>query len=348
MTLSPTTVTRSAPGPVGDPTLVGGPMILWGPPLPRQCGRCRSMFPGDRSLGPPDTSKWWACPPCRNALFGNCVTAKLRRAEVNRQTLNDAVIGAFNDSEAYAIRYESEDESDQITASGSYLLRPDVETWGGILGDVVHDLRSALDHIAWQTTLNRHGPAPPEPLPRRDPWRRIAFPILSDSTLWDAEFEKGGHLWGVKDLKARFERHQPFTTGPLAPEREPLSMLEGLWNIDKHRCIHFARVEAAIDTIDPTTWAGSAIPVVAIDWYMDEFRTVEEAAPVARFKILAPIPAQGEVHMNSTVIAYIALEEGPPAFGEELFKVIDDVTASVREVVDEFSDELGPDAIESA
>ena len=71
MTMSPTTVIRSAPDPAGDPTPVGGPMISWGPPLPRQCGRCRSMFPGDRSLGPPATSKWWACPPCRTALFGN-------------------------------------------------------------------------------------------------------------------------------------------------------------------------------------------------------------------------------------------------------------------------------------
>jgi hypothetical protein len=37
---------------------------------PRQCGRCRGMFPGDPTLpGGLDTG-WWACPPCRDLLFG--------------------------------------------------------------------------------------------------------------------------------------------------------------------------------------------------------------------------------------------------------------------------------------
>jgi hypothetical protein len=40
-----------------------------GPPSPRQCGRCRSMFPGDTSLDPSATPGWWACAPCRLVLF---------------------------------------------------------------------------------------------------------------------------------------------------------------------------------------------------------------------------------------------------------------------------------------
>src|SRR4029453_8799569 len=70
VTPSPTTVIQSTPGPAVDPT-PAGPKISWGPPLPRQCGRCRSMFPGDHSLSSSDTSKSGACPPCRIALFDN-------------------------------------------------------------------------------------------------------------------------------------------------------------------------------------------------------------------------------------------------------------------------------------
>jgi hypothetical protein len=40
------------------------------PPRPRQCGRCRSMFPGDPTLHPNALPDWWLCPPCRTALLG--------------------------------------------------------------------------------------------------------------------------------------------------------------------------------------------------------------------------------------------------------------------------------------
>lgn len=39
-------------------------------PPPRQCGRCRAMFPGDPTLYAPAQPDWWACPRCRAVLFG--------------------------------------------------------------------------------------------------------------------------------------------------------------------------------------------------------------------------------------------------------------------------------------
>jgi hypothetical protein len=39
------------------------------PPETRQCGRCRLFFPGD--LEAEDTSRWWLCPTCRTAFFGD-------------------------------------------------------------------------------------------------------------------------------------------------------------------------------------------------------------------------------------------------------------------------------------
>jgi hypothetical protein len=41
------------------------------PPAPRQCGRCRIVFPGDPSLDSSRKPGWWVCPPCRIALFGD-------------------------------------------------------------------------------------------------------------------------------------------------------------------------------------------------------------------------------------------------------------------------------------
>jgi len=40
-----------------------------GPPCPRQCGRCRSMFPGDPDLFAGAIPDWWLCAPCRSILL---------------------------------------------------------------------------------------------------------------------------------------------------------------------------------------------------------------------------------------------------------------------------------------
>jgi len=46
------------------------------PPIPtemprvRQCGRCRETFPADATADAIVLQEWWACPSCRDALFG--------------------------------------------------------------------------------------------------------------------------------------------------------------------------------------------------------------------------------------------------------------------------------------
>ena len=39
------------------------------PPAPRQCGRCRLVFPGDPDLFPGAIPDWWVCAPCRPILL---------------------------------------------------------------------------------------------------------------------------------------------------------------------------------------------------------------------------------------------------------------------------------------
>jgi len=39
------------------------------PPDPRQCGRCRQVFPGDPNLFPGTIPDWWLCTPCRSILL---------------------------------------------------------------------------------------------------------------------------------------------------------------------------------------------------------------------------------------------------------------------------------------
>lgn len=49
----------------------GGESTAGGAPTTRVCGRCRQAFPADPTLPDAQATDWWACAPCRTALFGD-------------------------------------------------------------------------------------------------------------------------------------------------------------------------------------------------------------------------------------------------------------------------------------
>ena len=51
-------------------------------PAPRQCGRCRGMFPGDPTLSAGLDNGWWVCPPCHDRLIGPGAMAVPARPKV--------------------------------------------------------------------------------------------------------------------------------------------------------------------------------------------------------------------------------------------------------------------------
>ncbi len=102
--------------------------------------------------------------------------------------------------------------------------------WGLLLGECVHNLRSALDNLAFALArVHRDPPEKPQ---------RIAFPIYQEKT----QFEKQGR-GNIDQLPgsaaALIERLQPFQRdGSPAfgtPERDALVLLQWLSNADKHR-----------------------------------------------------------------------------------------------------------------
>jgi len=94
-----------------------------------------------------------------------------------------------------------------------------------ILGEVIHDLRSALDNVAWQLAVQNRGDGAVS--------RRTSFPICTSET----EFDTGR-------TQARLEHIAPEHVGvirdcqPFDPAH-PLARLARLSNTDKHRTINF-------------------------------------------------------------------------------------------------------------
>lgn len=168
------------------------------------------------------------------------IRAKLNRAEEHLNVL-DGLIGSYFAEEPYRIAFEEWTEGDYWNYA-VYLhvaAFPPDEIWGPIIGDAVHNLRSALDHLAWNLATDQA---------RAETPRRIEFPIILDDPDKDAEARgKLKRLLGClrPETHAVIDGSQPYKTGD---SHHPLWLLQALWNTDKHRTLHttgFAYILAA-------------------------------------------------------------------------------------------------------
>jgi hypothetical protein len=175
------------------------------------------------------------------------VWAKIDRAREHREALEPDVSryvdGPGGDpvlSEANRISMSVEFDPE----SGYHIFRATarpseerIRRWGIIIGDVVQNLRSALDHLVWQLSLIGTGglePSNPD---------IIKFPIQDNpppSNPAPRDFQKTGALYKVRpEHRAIIRAYQPYD-GKYAsafPGTYPLARLRDLSNDDKHRII---------------------------------------------------------------------------------------------------------------
>jgi hypothetical protein len=97
---------------------------------------------------------------------------------------------------------------------------------GTIVGDVVHNLRSALDVAAWQLAIDH------DEAKARGDQLRIQFPLTRNAE----KFKKHKALpFFSEDARLLLERLQPYQ-----PSNQTLGWLRDLSNADKHRLATFA------------------------------------------------------------------------------------------------------------
>jgi hypothetical protein len=101
--------------------------------------------------------------------------------------------------------------------------------WGPLMGDCIHNLRSALDHLAFQLMVaNSRGPL------SRARIKTSAFPITTSSTKFRGAQHKLAGVSGT--AKAIIEELQPYHRRKY-PGTRTLWELEELWSGDKHRVL---------------------------------------------------------------------------------------------------------------
>ncbi len=104
-----------------------------------------------------------------------------------------------------------------------------------IIGEIAHDLRSALDHLAWREAVECVGLEKAEsnaPV--------ITFPLAQRS----ADFKSAKALRYVgKDARTVMERHQPYKRGK-GKGPKSLGLLHWFNRMDKHRTLQAAMIGA--------------------------------------------------------------------------------------------------------
>lgn len=149
--------------------------------------------------------------------------AKVSQAGRHRDRLGAALRSWF-DREPYSI----DAQLDRTTGWIQLYLRekhaPPIEL-GLIFGDFVNNLRSALDHLAWQLVL----------LSGATPSSSTGFPIIKSEASWEKASK--ARMRGVRsDLVDQVRAVQPFHDGPRA-SAHPIALLDYANNVNKHRVI---------------------------------------------------------------------------------------------------------------
>ncbi len=180
---------------------------------------------------------------------------RLDRAKEHIDFIHNEV-GAFLDGHPYELAEHETRNPNPGPAGGMvghsvYSLKVHREpppSWGTIVGEALHDIRSALDHLAWQLGRLVNDPPP----------NRTAFPIFDSCAKYMAETEqgrpkRGSGLEQVSGLapqdQAAIERLQPYNR-PKTLVPDPLLELYRLSNFDKHRAVHPAFIVTGSPRID--------------------------------------------------------------------------------------------------
>ncbi len=155
------------------------------------------------------------------------------RAKEHAATLSEA-IKTWRDKNPNPMRIEGDDEGRVYTLHWMFDPPHAQRDWGCVLGDFVHNLRAALDHLIWQLVLHDHG----------NPGTSNEFPIFDDAVNYGRSSPR--KLRGITNpaVLALVERYQPYN--PLPPTvatanliPHPLWVVHELDRLHKHQAIQF-------------------------------------------------------------------------------------------------------------
>ncbi len=246
--------------------------------------------------------------------------AKINRAKKHLEEFNGACCDYSGEGKAYFVVKNFDPRTKEFIFQLRVNSSPDVVSWSAIVGDCIHNARTALDHLFYRL-VEIHNPAV---LAGRTP--TLQFPILKDATT----FKGRHHLkdWVGDAPFALIEKLQPFNDMN-GWNRNLLMFLHDFDIIDKHRLLLPAVSIADSVKIQPTTVENRTI---TLDGTLSiSLEQLEDGAELGRLRA-SPLEDVVDLSIHLTFQVIFAGQPGP------LFvtKCLEDVIGKVEEVAEEF------------
>jgi hypothetical protein len=218
----------------------------------------------------------------------------------------DREIQAFFKEHPFTLRVEVEREAKRIRIlSNGDLVIP--EHWSLMIGDIVHAARGALDHLTW--SLATLGPVQPN----IQEAKRIQFPITTNRAEYFAT-PNGQRIrrlsFVTSKAQAAFDTLQPHVRGDEA-DNDPLTILNGLSNEDKHRNI---LIVGGVGNVPRISLGGFGGPVSELANITNRARRLQKDAELTVLDFYNAIP-EGQVEVDPDLIGDITFSEQGPARG---------------------------------
>lgn len=253
--------------------------------------------------------------------------SRVERSREHFQTLTDELGAAwteFDRGELHSIVEEVDIASGYSIQRLRIVKHFPLARWG-ILVDIVHEARSALDNLIEVLNFRSKGHAT----------TGTAFPICKDKK----GFQKKGKpkMGSVGDEAAEIvESLQPYHRGDQYA-LHPLWILHALWNRDKHRQQMLAIVVAHTDDIGLQWRATSGTATMSRPHIVaPQSFPFEDGAEVCRVLIERRSP-NAEVFVNATYTLQVAIGEGQPAALHAITPVLGGCIDSVEQAFLKFS-----------
>lgn len=155
------------------------------------------------------------------------VNEKLKRAEESIGDLNSLIVAFLKESPEGGFSDDKQKAAKELAEFHAKRVIP--LRFGVIAGEVIHHLRSSLEHIVWMLSNEAY---------RRDYPTRIGFPVKDTKPATKDELASyDRQVKGISDAGALalIERLQPYNAPN--PADDPLTILHGLSNEDKHHTL---------------------------------------------------------------------------------------------------------------
>lgn len=151
--------------------------------------------------------------------------AKIGRAKEHLAALKSSfeLFTAFG-SDAYSLEKQSNREAGEYVFRIRVKQKPPLVNWSLMVGDCIHNTRSALDHLFWVLVRDKTDAA------------RATFPLFKDMPGFNGLKKAYLEKWLTGDALKLIERMQPFNAIG-GPSKSPLAFLHDFDILDKHKLL---------------------------------------------------------------------------------------------------------------